>query len=222
MPTLHPDEIDFAAFQPYEKDFGSAKEPLRAQLIAEQKRLGTLHVTDVLDRCVGRGRSWHYALQALTNEVSRTEKKPRVETVSYELPNPQAVLAAWQAEHEDEEAVREAQAALPKTERVASSVGEKTAAQVWKSAKQQLERKLEPPTFETWLQDAFLVDFELETQTLVIAVPHSYGREYCQNRLYRVIWRAVGEVAGKAGESLQVRFLTRAEWLEQARTSVAA
>ena len=171
---------------------------------------------------VQRGRSWKYVLQALANELPHPEQPRAGEPVTYELPDPQVVLERWQAAHADEEAERESQAALPKSERVEVMVGEKTVAQVWKLAKQQLELQLERPTFETWLKDAFLVDYDPEAQTLVVAVPQIYARDFCQNRLYRAIWRAVADVSGMAGKSLQLRFLTRQEWLTQTATTAAA
>jgi hypothetical protein len=222
MPTHHPDENqENELFQAFENRFQKPKAGERAALKAELQRLGAPLVTEVLTRCAQRGRSWQYVLRALANELPRAEQSREGEPVKYDLPDPQVVLQTWQAEHDDEEAEREAQAALPKSERVTLEVGGTPVSAIWKAAKDQLERQLERPTFETWLKDAFLVDYDRDAQILVVAVPQIYARDFCQNRLYRAIWRAVADISGMAGKSLQLRFLTRAEWLEQATTAAA-
>jgi len=184
MPTLHPDENrEYELFQPFENGFQKAKASERTALKAELQRLGAPVVTEILNRCAQRGRSWQYVLRALANEMPPSAPSRVGEPVTCELPDPQEVLEMWQSAHAEEEAARAAQAALPTSERVDLEVGELTAATVWTAAKQQLELQLERSTFETWLQAAFLVDFEPETQTLVVVVPHTYERDYCQNRL---------------------------------------
>lgn len=58
--------------------------------------------------------------------------------------------------------------------------------------------------FETWLADAWPA--EHSDGVLVLAVGNAYGKEWCEERLYRAVQRAATEAAGR---TVSVRFVVR-------------
>jgi len=222
IPTPHPDDDrDSQLFKPFEKHFGKIKDKEQSLLKSEVQRLGATGVTEVLARCVGRGRSWQYVLRALTNETAHVTLYANA---SMQMPiytdSEQGFIKPPPPPPSD----------LPVSERVHTQIEGETAATLWNAAALQLELQLDRHQFDHWVKGACLVDVESasstasegETLTFVIASPHTYARDYCQNRIYRTIWRALEQVSGRAGESLKLVFLTREEWLKRQSEIVAA
>lgn len=218
-PTHHPDEDqDFELFKAFEKQFGKAKTPQRLALKAQLERLGATLVHDILARCVGRGRSWQYVQRALENEAAPSVNEKGVDTQEWlNLPSEtdEGVLIATSE-------IEGTEGALEASERVHDLLGDQSAKAIWTTTIQQLELQLDRRIFDTWVRGAQLVDFDAESTTLVVAVAHRYARDFCQNRLYRTIWRAVEAAAGRAGEKIALAFVTVEERLVLRPEVVAA
>lgn len=217
-PTHHPDEDrDFELFKAFEKQFGKAKAPQRLALKAQLERLGATQVNEILTRCSGRGRSWQYVLRSLENEAAPSVSEQdgnAQEWVNLPPESDEGLVATPEIESTE--------GALEASERVHDLLGDQPANAIWTATIQQLELQLDRRIFDTWVRGAQLVDFDAESTTLVVAVAHRYARDFCQNRLYRTIWRAVEAAAGRAGEKIALTFVTVEERLALRPEVVAA
>lgn len=72
----------------------------------------------------------------------------------------------------------------------------RTPNEVWSVAYHQLELQLDRASFDTWLRQAKLVDYEVETNTFVIEVHSTYARDMLQHRLYRNVQRLLRDCSG--------------------------
>ncbi len=209
-PAHHPDDdSDLAVFLSYESRFGRLKNQFKEPLRAELTRLGATKVREVLDRCVGRGRSWAYVLKALANEAPAAALVQDASAAT----RWGGLLALDSDEGLDSQEPGEAPVAV--SERLQTpwhgfdSNG--TVQDVWSAAYHQLEAQLDRSTFETALRGAALVDFDPVAHTFVVVVRNSYARDMLQYRLDRMVKRVAGDVYG---QPVEVKFLLGGEWGE--------
>ncbi len=85
-----------------------------------------------------------------------------------------------------------------------------TVQEAWEAAFHQLELQLDRGTFESWLRDAVLVDFEPETATFVVAVRTARACDMLQGRLYRTVHRILSDVYG---QPVEVQYRPREAWV---------
>ncbi len=76
------------------------------------------------------------------------------------------------------------------------------AARLWKQVRQQLQREMSPGSFNTWVHPCRAVAFD--GQTLTIAAPSAYARDWLTNRLTNVLKR---KLIGITGRPIDVRFI---------------
>ncbi len=124
----------------------------------------------MLGRCATRGRSWHYVLKALANEQPPTEaqtgRRMWADIVHTGGKTSRCRLHAVQRPSLRRSRERAGADALADLLGILCG----TVQEAWEAAYQQLELQLDPGTFNSWLRDAVLVDFEPETATFVVAV----------------------------------------------------
>jgi hypothetical protein len=214
-PAHHPDEdSDFDIFVPFENRFGKLKESVKDALREELMRLGSPKIIEVIERCVGRARSWNYVVRALANE-----KAASVETQSTVT---WATIVDTGNEDEEESALLQPQKATPTlfiSERVrlpweGGYDAAATVQEAWGASYHQLELQLDRASFETYLRGASLVDYEPESQTFVVVVRTPYARDFLQYRLDRLVKRILGDVYGQPALA---QFLTIEDWRLQER-----
>jgi chromosomal replication initiator protein len=77
-------------------------------------------------------------------------------------------------------------------------------AELWQAALAELQRQVTRPTYDTWLKSS--QGLELEGETLVVAVPTPYARDWLEQRLRPAVEQAL---AAAAGQRLGCRFVVR-------------
>lgn len=95
----------------------------------------------------------------------------------------------------------------PPDESVNTTVGKygKTALEAWNAAYSQLEHTYDRATFMTWIQDARLIQVDVEG-AFVIEAKNDYAMSVCRDRLYRAIHRTVADCYG---DEVRLEFVSR-------------
>ncbi|HIC93945.1 MAG TPA: hypothetical protein EYP09_06830 [Anaerolineae bacterium] len=87
---------------------------------------------------------------------------------------------------------------------VRTAQGMKPAHALWQAALNELALRMTKATFDTWLRNTRVA--ACKGDTLVVAVPNEYARQWLTGRLHGIIARAVADIAGRP---LKVEFVTR-------------
>src|SRR5947209_1733179 len=75
------------------------------------------------------------------------------------------------------------------------------AKQVWQAALGELQLKVAGPSFQTWLRNTSISDFQ--NGTVVIAVPSNFAKEWLEKRFSKVIIETLNNILGR---EVDVRF----------------
>src|SRR3954470_7227408 len=87
----------------------------------------------------------------------------------------------------------------------AGGKGRMNAKQVWQAALGELQLKVPGPSFQTWLRNTSISDFQ--NGTAVIAVPSNFAKEWLEKRFSKIITETLRNVLG---HDVEVRFEVKA------------
>jgi hypothetical protein len=82
----------------------------------------------------------------------------------------------------------------------------------WEIAMHQLEMQLDRPSFDTYLRNTVLLDFDPATHTFTVEARDEIARDMLQQRLYRNVCRVLSDVSGLGRDALTLTVVTQAEW----------
>ena len=84
-----------------------------------------------------------------------------------------------------------------------------SAAQMWRIAHHQLEVQFDRATFETYLREVVLVDYDASSLTFTLAAERPHQVEMLQYRLMRNVRRMLSDACG---DEVTVQFVTFDDW----------
>ncbi|MGE7933490.1 chromosomal replication initiator protein DnaA [Viridibacillus arvi] len=76
--------------------------------------------------------------------------------------------------------------------------------ELWDKVLSKVKQKISKPSFETWLKSTKLLSYKVDTVT--IAAPNSFGREWLENHYVQLIASILAELTGK---DLHIRFVVQ-------------
>lgn len=90
-------------------------------------------------------------------------------------------------------------------------------ADLWDQVLKNIEQKISKPSFDTWLK--FTEAYRLQGETLVVAAPNEFARDWLEGRYADLISKLLYEIIG---ENLEVKFIIPPENEEEASKTPAA
>ncbi len=84
--------------------------------------------------------------------------------------------------------------------------------ELWDKVLSEAKQKISKPSFETWLKSTKLLAYKGDTVT--IAAPNSFGREWLENHYVHLIAAILAEITG---HDLHIRFV-RSPWHRQGKS----
>lgn len=75
-------------------------------------------------------------------------------------------------------------------------------ADLWDQVLKNIEQKISKPSFDTWLK--FTEAYRLQGETLVVAAPNEFARDWLEGRYADLISKLLYEIIG---ENLEVKFI---------------
>ena len=91
---------------------------------------------------------------------------------------------------------------------------DKTIADVWEIAHQQLEIQFDRASFFTYLKDITLVDYDADALTFTLAVKETRNFDMVRHRLHRNIRRVLSDAFG---QEVEITYVTYDDWRDRHR-----
>lgn len=210
----HEDD-DLKALHPYEQRFGKLKKHIREMLKPLVNALGWQSTNEVIARCVGRGRSWHYVARALSNEIADRQKtiSPQVTAAVPAVLQTQPHLQPVYPDVEEEAVEVAAQPSAVVVDASVHSVWDSrhTVADAWNTAYHQLEFQMDRSNFSFYVKHLKFVHFDADTKRFTFVTETTYHRDTLMYRLDRHITKVLQIAYGDT--AAHTEYLIPAEWV---------